>query len=374
MYFPWDCVAIDKSLTPFSKAIQELGAEKDPEVLFRAASFIESKKFMKQSYSGKFDNINRIALGLKEPLAALGFDTYKTARVEACDYAMMDLNACLWERDKQIYQIDADFAEELLALNDRSSEIAIPVSVIKDLPYKSFYLDFSECKSSKLHPFVGAFVIITWNEGECIPTFSFISVQIKENPKDELDKSIMYREVITSDLWHEVSPFAISIMGEETIIHLRPEYLPEDACINTLCLDRREGFQMYPRDYFMFLLQVILYLASDKPDIVVTSKPHAARSASTPRVAKKPSITSVGVSYGASVRSFKKHYVRGSEGSTTSTTSVGRKRPVAHMRRAHWHLFWTGPGRKVPKVRWVSAFQAGGHAESKSAVVHVVKR
>ena len=44
------------------------------------------------------------------------------------------------------------------------------------------------------------------------------------------------------------------------------------------------------------------------------------------------------------------------------------------MRRAHWHLFWTGPGRKVPKVRWVSAFQAGGHEESKNAVVHVVKR
>lgn len=374
MYFPWDCVAIDKSLTPFSEAIQELGAEKDPEVLFRAASFIESKKFMKQSYSGKFDDINRIALGLREPLAALGFDTYKTARVEACDYAMMDLNACLWGRDKQIYQIDADFAGELLALNDRSSEIAIPVSVIKNLPYKSFYLDFSECKSAKLHPFVGAFVIITWNEGECIPTFSFISVQIKENPKDELDKSIMYREVIASVLWREISPFAVSVMGEETIIHLRPEYLSEDACINTLCSDHLEGFQMYPRDYFMFLLQVILYLASDKPDIVVTSKPRAARSASTSRVAKKPSITSVGVSYGASVRSLKKHYVRDSEGSTTSTTSVGRKRPVAHMRRAHWHLFWTGPGRKVPKVRWVSAFQAGGHEESKNAVVHVVKR
>ena len=69
-----------------------------------------------------------------------------------------------------------------------------------------------------------------------------------------------------------------------------------------------------------------------------------------------------------------KRYVSNSASSTSGNGGAARKRPIAHMRRAHWHLFWTGPGRKVPKVRWVSAFQAGGHEESKNAVVHIVKR
>lgn len=141
--------------------------------------------------------------------------------------------------------------------------------------------------------------------------------------------------------------------------------------------DHDVGVVLASRSYFMFVLQVILYLASDKPDVIVTSKPHKRCEGNAPhasRVAKKPNVASVGVTYGTSVRSFKKRYVNNSASSTSDNGGAARKRPIAHMRRAHWHLFWTGPGRKVPKVRWVSAFQAGGHEESKNAVVHVVKR
>lgn len=377
MYFPWDCVAVDEGASPFSKDIEALktgSITQDRELLQKLMAYIESKRFMKQSYDGEFSSINKCGLGLRDVLGQMGFTTYSRARREAQDYAVMELNGHLWNFDKQIYQIDADFADELLALNDRSDEIAMPVSLLKGLPYKNFYIDFSECKSEKLQPFVGVFVTLSWEDEEDIPTFTFIAVQMNEKPQDKFDNSVMYHERFTPDVWRKEASCLVTKRGDETILHLKPEGFPEFVKSVIQRADHDVGVVLASRSYFMFVLQVILYLASDKPDVVVTSKPRAARSVSTPRVAKKPNIASVGVSYGASVRSFKKRYVRGNEGSAISSASVGRKRPIAHMRRAHWHLFWTGPGRKVPKVRWVSAFQAGGHEESKNAVVHVVKR
>lgn len=380
MYFPWDCVAVDEGASPFSKDIEALktgSITQDRELLQKLMAYIESKRFMKQSYDGEFSSINKCGLGLRDVLGQMGFTTYSRARREAQDYAVMELNGHLWNFDKQIYQIDADFADELLALNDRSDEIAMPVSLLKGLPYKNFYIDFSECKSEKLQPFVGVFVTLSWEDEEDIPTFTFIAVQMNEKPQDKFDNSVMYHERFTPDVWRKETSCLVTKRGDETILHLKPEGFPEFVKSVIQRADHDVGVVLASRSYFMFVLQVILYLASDKPDVVVTSKPHKRDEGSThhaSRVAKKPNIASVGVTYGTSIRSFKKRYVSNSASSMPSNDSTARKRPIAHMRRAHWHLFWTGPGRKVPKVRWVSAFQAGGHVESKNAVVHVVKK
>lgn len=383
MYFPWDCVAIGEGVSPFTEDIEAIKTGdmmQDEELLQKLMAYIESKRFMKKSYDGEFNSINQCGLSLRGVLEQMGATTYARARREAQDYAVMELNGHLWNYYKQIYQIDADFAEELLALNERSDEIAMPVSSLKELPYKNFYIDFSECKSKKLQPFIGVFVTLSWDDDEDIPTFTFVSVQVNENPQDKFDKSIMYHEALLPDVWRKEASCSVTKHDDEIILHLKPEGFPEFVKSAIQRADHNVDVELAARSYFMFVLQVILYLASDKPDVIVAGKPRKQGEGSTtstphtPRVAKKPSIASVGVTYGASVRSFKKRYVNDSTSSTTSDGNSTRKRPVAHMRRAHWHLFWTGPGRKVPKVRWVSAFQAGGHEESKNAVVHVVKR
>ena len=42
-------------------------------------------------------------------------------------------------------------------------------------------------------------------------------------------------------------------------------------------------------------------------------------------------------------------YARKSEGTGTGTGRTVRP----HIRRAHWHHYWTGPGRKSLEVRWI---------------------
>jgi hypothetical protein len=36
-----------------------------------------------------------------------------------------------------------------------------------------------------------------------------------------------------------------------------------------------------------------------------------------------------------------------------------RRGPAPHLRRAHWHLYWTGAGRQIPEVRWLHPILVG---------------
>lgn len=57
----------------------------------------------------------------------------------------------------------------------------------------------------------------------------------------------------------------------------------------------------------------------------------------------------VGLRIGAALR--RAHDAESSEGAGSGTHA----RPRAHIRRAHWHTFWTGPrdGDRVARVKWL---------------------
>ena len=48
-----------------------------------------------------------------------------------------------------------------------------------------------------------------------------------------------------------------------------------------------------------------------------------------------------------------------------------KKRP--HVRRAHWHHYWTGPGRTVLEVRWLEPVFVMGTEEEIDTVIHEVE-
>lgn len=53
----------------------------------------------------------------------------------------------------------------------------------------------------------------------------------------------------------------------------------------------------------------------------------------------------------------------------SSSESGHGKSPVSHLRRAHWHLYWTGEGSKtdptkrIPKVKWIAPTLVGSQAD-----------
>jgi hypothetical protein len=43
--------------------------------------------------------------------------------------------------------------------------------------------------------------------------------------------------------------------------------------------------------------------------------------------------------------------------------------PASHWRRGHWHLYWTGPGRTIPRANWVKPIWVNAKAVADDAVV-----
>jgi len=65
-------------------------------------------------------------------------------------------------------------------------------------------------------------------------------------------------------------------------------------------------------------------------------------------VSTKKNIWKIGERTGASLRSA--YQIQ--ENDSDNQTSGSAKRP--HARKAHWHTYWTGEGRTIPVLKWVS--------------------
>jgi hypothetical protein len=107
---------------------------------------------------------------------------------------------------------------------------------------------------------------------------------------------------------------------------------------------------------------MLLYLTGE-PDLVrivhTGEKPLKAKIARTDperyRDLAAPSIQAVGKAFARAIERWEIEH-RGDDGVITGRTV----RP--HMRRAHSHLYWTGEGRKQPRVRFLLPISVKGEA------------
>jgi hypothetical protein len=99
------------------------------------------------------------------------------------------------------------------------------------------------------------------------------------------------------------------------------------------------------------MLAVLAYLSSDQPDVENVTPPEFAHKAhSTGRTL--PTVYRTGWAVGAALRAAERQdrETAGSDGQAV--------RP--HLRRAHWHLYWTGPRTDPqPLLKWLSPIAVG---------------
>jgi hypothetical protein len=107
-------------------------------------------------------------------------------------------------------------------------------------------------------------------------------------------------------------------------------------------------------------VNLTLYLCSEAPDISGQVPP-----APTPKKTKKglrhfPAKAPALLDVGYRVSKYL-HQVR--EAGEGRGSQGDRSAPAPHIRRAHWHTFWTGPrkdpGRRVPVLRWIPPTPVG---------------
>lgn len=98
-------------------------------------------------------------------------------------------------------------------------------------------------------------------------------------------------------------------------------------------------------------LPLVLYLCSEAPDISGSPRnpePKKTKNGWKIFAADKPTTWDVGVRIGATIRQWKRE--------ETATPGDGtHASPRPHIRRAHWHGFWSGPmdGKRLYALRWL---------------------
>lgn len=97
-----------------------------------------------------------------------------------------------------------------------------------------------------------------------------------------------------------------------------------------------------------FVLPHVLYLCTSAPDISERRPTKRGKNAPTSRCRFVSRTFDVGARVGAQLRLARQ------ESNPSASSGGGGRPPRPHVRRAHWHLYWTGKGRAVPRLNWVA--------------------
>ena len=120
--------------------------------------------------------------------------------------------------------------------------------------------------------------------------------------------------------------------------------------------DRQIGVSDAYRKALSSMMQLVLYLCSDQPDMPSIPRPRQTFSGGV-RSPSEVRQWDVGERIGAALRKASSCPDRSqSENEDQSTEGAkGHARPRAHIRSAHWATYWTGPrsGQQTPILRWI---------------------
>jgi len=285
-----------------------------------------------------FKNLSERARGLLNRLGEIMFDGMNddpevfigSMRV----HLLSQLFAYRWSHSNRVFMLDKDFAEALLATDG----ISLSRYSYEHLPWDTFVLQFEGT------PLEGQFDDIEWVACYAAPTnqlfFNLCSRRGIECVMVPIKGGDAPEDIVVDNLDSMYGADCAGVVfGEAEDGSLREAVHPTkfpDGSVNAI----------------MIMLQLMNYFTSEDKDIVARVQTAKSRSVDkkgqvrTTRV--EECICKVGYTVGASIRAFNTVQA----GTVDSNSKGSKKRP--HMRRAHWHHFWTGKGRTIYSVRWVS--------------------
>ena len=262
-----------------------------------------------------------------------------------------------WRYSQGIYKFDPDLYSELL---NSESGGKLPTDVLTRLPEWSVYLETPDLFYDNLECY-GVFVHLSDDpiDGLCELRLYAITENMSFNasiPDGFLAFSIYLNEGITLDraydLWYDrIKENAGGV-----------EIPDEQQYFKDLESDREKNV-----DFIKKIINLVLYICSEDPEIVDRKTPDWLPTFPRPKKtkgvvryfpAKRPHVYDVGRKLGEELRKAKEKIPPPPTGRTV----------ISHLRRAHWHSFWTGkriPGKETEQkliVKWLPPiFVHGGN-------------
>lgn len=234
-------------------------------------------------------------------------------RKSKAHYAQLTLQfsaLCNWRYTKSIYRFD----ETLLSALVMQKLDEIPVLLFYQLRESAFFIEIPQSSGIERYLHQGFFVYFDYRDENYFLRLVFL------NNDERKDK--------------EMSLLEIPLDTNQTIQQAIAELLSG--------LDM--SIDMLSRNYYekrlRMALNIVLYLCAENTDFSKRKEPSRPQTYTEP---KSEHYHSVGAVDSKLLRTYNEN--------VNKSYLDGKKRP--HMRSAHWHTYWTGKGRQIPKLIWL---------------------
>jgi len=238
-----------------------------------------------------------------------------------------------WRVTQGIYQFDEDLQQ---AICDTGISGEIPVDVLLRLPEWSLYIETPgmEWGGSELYGF--------WVHLEHDANTERKELRLLLDNEDALEPVILH-----------LGPWTVTEAVDRMASEAKRN--AEMLAANMPDMAHSEDWVAELATHVQPLLGMVLYLCSDEPEVVDRRVPGALPQRPQPKRTKKgyrlfppnaPRLWNVGDALGDVIRSSRRD---------DSLADSERKSPRPHLRRAHWHGYWTGPreGERKFIYRWL---------------------
>lgn len=253
-----------------------------------------------------------------------------------------------WRQSKEVYVMDEAMQELLF---DQAGDLALDAGILLHLPYPCFYIQFSPAVVFAGEEYHGVFV--------------------------SLDDNFVEHQQLLTLLYLQPD-------GEATMIvpvHLEAKTISESMAITERLIMRTSQDKApavaHQFDLLRRTMQLVLYICAQNAEITPSPEQasHTKRSLAGKIVDRYAEIRKwdVGIRAGNAVRNYRKQQ--------EATAPVDRLNthasPRPHMRRGHWHHFWTGPKSKPAErkliLQWVApTFVTSAGKDDTPVVLHRV--
>lgn len=272
-----------------------------------------------------------------------------------------------WLRFKKVYDFHPAFVDYL----EETENGKISISLLSKLPFKTFYISFGNRPFSTL-PFDDGTLHSCWSKGLIVDVvidgkYVYFSIQLLY--LDDLAQENNGKEwmINTQTLTMEDGETFEQAFDYTTLPLEEQERFFKDYSVQDL--DAARSFIL---PFYRIALNACNYLCAANAEIrdVKIAKKNRQKAENGNRKHGLAIQTSQ-VGYRIGQRFEKMYKDQGDISMSKDGYKGNKKRP--HVRRAHWHHYWTGTGRTNLEVRWLEPVFVMGLEEEIDTVIHEVE-
>ena len=271
-----------------------------------------------------------------------------------------------WNNFKKIYDFHPAFVEYLM--DTESSKVSS--DLWKRLPFRSFYIwvglidvpaiQYGMDKSVNMKYAWGMFIRVHQRTDGIILGLELTGNQTGDfrYPNDRIND------------WKSVG-FVLEMPEGTNFDTALDWYIDSRKGIESFDPKRITEVKDFWRPFFRIGINACQYLCASNAeihDVHISKKDRPVVMTGNKKKAVNIQVSNVGYQIG---KRFEDIYLESNAETRRNGVKGIKKRP--HIRRAHWHHYWTGPGRTTLEVRWIEPVFVVGSEEDIDIVVHEVR-